>query len=131
MKNSPPPPSTLQRTNVIYEFSCKAEGCELRNSSYIGMTTTTLSRRLTMHLQSGGPSKHMSEHHNQPITRQLLVDNTKILHQENDYNRLQIKEALLIKNKRPYINNQCTGTCRTLMLLGDASRGGPPVQSNE
>ena len=43
----------LQQTNVVYKFSKVAEGSEPLDAHYIGMTTTTLSRRLTMHLQEG------------------------------------------------------------------------------
>lgn len=39
--NSPTPPP-LKQTNVVYEFSCPLGECELQQSSYIGMTTTTL-----------------------------------------------------------------------------------------
>ena len=36
--------------NIIYEYSCCIGNCELQNCSYIGITTKTLSSRLTMHL---------------------------------------------------------------------------------
>ena len=61
MKNSPPPHPTLKRTNVVYEYKCNMGDCEHLPSSYIGMTTTTLSSRLTMHLQKGGPADHAKE----------------------------------------------------------------------
>jgi hypothetical protein len=49
----------LQKTNVVYEISCPHEDCALlRNVNYIGMTSTTLSRRITMHLASGAPKEH-------------------------------------------------------------------------
>ena len=117
MKNSPPP--TPKRTNVVYEYKCNMGDCEHLPSSYIGMTTTTLSRRLTMHLQKGGPADHAKEKHSSTITREQLVDNTTILRQTNEFNRLQIHEALLIKSKTPTINSQLTGLARTLHLLGD------------
>ena len=42
------------KSNVIREYKCKEGECELlAQAKYIGMTITTLSRRLTMHLQSG------------------------------------------------------------------------------
>ena len=47
------------------------------NNIYIGLTTTTLSRRLTMHLASGGPKQHALENHNLTLTRDDLVNNTE------------------------------------------------------
>ena len=41
----------LQKTNVIYQFKCPLGDCISENNSiYDGLTSTTLSRRLTMHL---------------------------------------------------------------------------------
>jgi hypothetical protein len=116
MKNSPPAPADLKRTNVVYQYTCHIENCE---SHYIGMTTTTLSRRLTMHLRSGAPAKHTEEQHKQGLTRQMLVDSTKIIRHNNDFNRLQIEEALLISQLQPSINRQDTGRVRTLALAGE------------
>ena len=51
MKNKPDTSPTLKLTNVIYNFNCSFEDCRLQpNVNYIGYTTTTLSRRLTMHI---------------------------------------------------------------------------------
>lgn len=120
LKNSPRANSNpLQKTNVIYEFSCNTENCEFQASSkYIGCTVTTLSRRLTMHLQGGGPFCHMKNVHNTKITREQLVNQTKIINQAWDRNRLEILEALLIQKNKPAINNQATGVVRTLHLTG-------------
>jgi hypothetical protein len=118
MQNSLSKPSDLQRTNVIYEFSCPTEGCKLlRNVKYVGMTTTTLSRRLTMHLSSGAPKKRMKDEHNVTLTRQILVENTKILKQFHDPSRLAIYEALLVRENSHSINLQDTGCTRTLKLF--------------
>ena len=116
--NQSPPPSDLQKTNVVYEFKCQTGECEHLNNSYIGVTTTSLSRRLTMHKGPGGgaPKSHHENIHNLPITRNILVNNTKILRGENDNNRLMIIEALLIQSKQPVLNQQVTGSCRTLKL---------------
>ena len=86
MKNSPTSNlPDLKKTNVIYEFKCPEGDCELLNNcKYIGVTTTSLSRRLTMHLGGGGPYVHMRDHHKKSITRKQLVDNTKILYQLNN-----------------------------------------------
>ena len=117
MRNSSAPrPETLQKTNLVYEYTCKYGECEHLNSSYIGLTTTTLSRRLTMHLQSGAIKQHTRWDHNVDLTREMLVRNTRIIDLENDYNRLQILEALYIREKDPIINRQNTGIVRVLKL---------------
>jgi hypothetical protein len=117
----------LKTTNVVYEFKCNTGECELQPSSYIGMTTTSLSRRLTMHLASGGPKTHMEQHHRQQLTREHLVNNTIIRHRINDFTRLQTVEAILILNEKPIINRQATGIGRTLRLLGDIHAPGNNV----
>jgi hypothetical protein len=78
MKNNPcRKPSLLQKTNVIYEYYCHKEGCRLpQNLNYIGLTSTTLSRRLTCHLQTGGPRR---EAHNETLTRATLKTHTRIV----------------------------------------------------
>ena len=72
--------------------TCNVGDCDLQNSTYIDMTTTTLSRRLTMHLTAGGPKIHMKNNHNSTISRENLVQNTNILYYEPDFNTLQIME---------------------------------------
>ena len=81
------------------------------------MTTTTFSRRLTKHLAAGGPKQHAIANHNLPLTRADLVNNTKILLTEFNHNKLSITEAILIQKMQPSINNQSTGTNRTLKLF--------------
>ena len=49
--NSSPSIGVLQKTNVIYKFKCPRGDCISDNNNiYVGLTSTTLSRRLTMHL---------------------------------------------------------------------------------
>ena len=91
--------------------------CEHQNNTYIGLTTTTLSSRLTMHLASGGPKQHALDNHNLTITRDDLVKNSKILCHESDHKKLSIIEALLIRKMNPSINNQSTGINRTVKLF--------------
>ena len=99
--------SDLKSTNVVYQFKCPYEDCQLRlTGDYIGMTTTTLSRRMTMHLQDGAPLQHMKQEHQRALTRQDLTENTTILRRENNRKKLQILEALLIRDKKPAINKQ-------------------------
>ena len=86
--------STLKQTNVVYRFQCKAGDCATRQVYYIGHTTTSLSRRLTMHLQDGAPKKHYSEQHNTTLTRDILVNNTSILAHCQDRKRLSTLETV-------------------------------------
>ena len=72
-----------------------------------------------MHLQSGAPLKHSQDFHSSTLNREQMVSNTSIIRQENDFNRLEIMEALYIKYTKPEINLQTTGMGRTLRLLGD------------
>ena len=53
IKNSPKSTNDTQKVNVVYQFSCPFEGCKLQPSHYIGFTRTTLSRRMTYHLNDG------------------------------------------------------------------------------
>ena len=99
--------SPLKQSNVIYQYTCKLGDCALRsNCNYIGLTTTSLSRRITMHLQSGGPKTHTITHHDMTLTRQQMVDNTSIIDRCNDIRRLRILEAVHIRDKDPIINTQ-------------------------
>ena len=118
VKNSPNT-NKLQRTkfNILYEYECNVGDCEPQ--SYIGYSRTTLSCRITMHLQSGAPLKHSQDFHNSTLNREQMVSNTSIIRQENDFNRLEILEVLYIKYTKPEINLQTTGRGRTLRLLGD------------
>jgi hypothetical protein len=119
MKNNPIKTSSkLQSTNVLYKFTCPHEDCKLQqNVEYIGMTTTTLSRRLTCHLSSGGPKEHMRSLHRTTLTRKTLEDNTIIIKQYHDPVRLAVAEALLKREATPAINSQTAGFARTLKLF--------------
>ena len=115
--NQGPPTPPLKKTNVIYQYKCSHGDCEHLNNTYIGMTTTTLSRRLTMHVASGGPKQHALTNHPMPHTREELVNNTKIIFSESNNNKLSITEVLLIQKMQPSINTQSTGISRTLKLF--------------
>lgn len=107
----------LHRTNVLYQFTCPEEGCRLLpNVKYIGMTTTTLSRRMTCHLSSGAPKQHMRDVHQVTLTRQMMEDHTQILTCYTDPIRLAIAEAIYIKDIGPVLNLQAASFTRTLKL---------------
>ena len=64
MRNSPfQDNSWLKSTNVVYQFQCKTEGCKLQNNKYIGMASTSVSRRGSMHLQIGAIKAHFINIH--------------------------------------------------------------------
>ena len=93
MKNSPPADSDpLKRHGVVYHKLCPANGC---NHSYIGMTTTKLSKRLAVHLQKGNFHQHCVRNHG-VLRRPLLLQSTSILDKDQDRRRLRLREALHI-----------------------------------
>ena len=106
--------SPLSQTNVIYSFTCPNLHCKAEN--YIGMTQTTLSRRLTNHAQSGSIYNHFKYKHNCKPSRDNLTGNTKIIAKAENRQRLAIKEALLILKYSPSINNQFDNFTNILKL---------------
>ena len=115
IKNSPKEEiSDLNRAGVVYQYFCNIGECKPRQNSYIGMTTTTLSRRLTSHLQAGTPKTHTIQEHDIHLSREMLVKNTTILDSCSEKKRLQIKEALYILLKRPSMNIQIGSTSMPL-----------------
>ena len=70
--------SDLQNTNVICEYFCKTDYFEHLQISYISVTQTSLSRRPIMHTDSGAIEDHIQIRFNLPITREALVNNTKM-----------------------------------------------------
>ena len=110
----------LQRSNFNYKFSCSTGDCENRMVNYIGRTQTTLSRRITMHLQSNESAivKHFIDVHDRKPTRKELVKNIKIEKMYKDKRRLDVSEALLIRREKPILNIQDRGMSRKLLLFG-------------
>ena len=104
--NMAPRPAELQRTNLIYKHTCQNEDCRPHATSYIGMTRTKLTRRLSYHLQNGAIKKHYQEKHGVRLTREALVSGTEILDYETNPGRLAILEALYIKEEKPAMNLQ-------------------------
>ena len=62
--NSSPSIGVLQKTNVIYQFKCPLGDCISDNNNiYFGWTSTTLLRRLTMHLSdTSSIVQHLKKH---------------------------------------------------------------------
>ena len=99
--------SLLKQANVVYFYKCNTGDCALLpKSGYVGMTSTSLSRRITMHLQNGGPKAHTEKFHSSPLTRKDMTDNIRILTATSDKRRLPVLEAVLIREFDPQINSQ-------------------------
>ena len=108
LRNSPPhqEQDALQRSHVIYRYSCKRGNCAALPTTYIGMTTMKLADRLKSHKYAGAPKNHMRHEHHENITKEHLEGNTEVLASCNDKKRLQILEALYIKEIKPTLNVQ-------------------------
>ena len=70
------------------------------------MMMMTLSRRLTMHLSDTSSIAQHLKKHSCPTAqlRKILTDNTTILEHQNNKQKLQILEALHIRNLQPTLN---------------------------
>ena len=97
----------LHKTNIVYMFKFSLGHCILKeNSAYVGLTNTTFSKRLTMHLNDSSSIALHLKTHSIPKSKfqKILVENTTIITQKIDKLWLQILEALHIKTKKPKIN---------------------------
>ena len=91
--NSPPSIEIFQKNNVIYQFKCPLGHCisDNNNNIYVGLTSITLSRGLTMQLSDTSSIAQHLKKHSCPTTelRKILTDNTTILEYQNDKQKLQ------------------------------------------
>ena len=109
MKNSClPQTNQFQEVNLVYKYSCNIDDCSRLNSKYIGFTTTTLSKRISAHLQDGAIKRHHRTAHGNSPTRQHMEAQTEIIHRETDKRRLKMTEAVFIYTEKPKINIQLT-----------------------
>ena len=86
MKNFPQMDSDPLKKHRIL---CPLDGC---NHSYIGMTTTNLSKRLAVHLQEGNCYQHHVRNHG-ALQRPLLLRRTSIIDKDTDRCHLRLREA--------------------------------------
>ena len=111
--------SLLKQTNIVYQYKCTHGDCvRQHNGSYIGHTRTTLGRRITMHLQDGGPKRHLREQHNVLLTREDMVTNTKILCRCTVPHKLLVLEAVYIRDCDPTINRQVNARGKLQLFEG-------------
>ena len=94
-----------------------------KKNSYIGYTTTTLSRCLTYHLSENSTIKHLIIKHNSANqltssnVRKILTDNIITIYKNNNKKRSQILEAIYIKNKKPNINKIAFNTDTNILNI--------------
>ena len=104
----------LRQASVVYEFICPFPHSKVEK--YIGMTQTTLSRRLMYHTQSGSIFNHFKADHDCKPSRETLANNTKIIAKAENRYKLAIKEAILIVENIPTINKQFDNFVNILRL---------------
>ena len=68
------------------------------------MTTMTLSKRLSCHVQEGNIYQHFVNSHASRPSRDTLIESVKIIDSDMDPRRLRFLEALHIANDKPSIN---------------------------
>ena len=114
----------LNQTKVVYKFLCPSREClpKNKNNSYISYTTTTLCHCLTYRLSAIKQHLIMKPHDStsQLISsdvRMILIDNTIIIHKNNNKKRLQILEAICIKNEKPNINKIALNTGNKILNI--------------
>ena len=98
--------STMAMVDVIYKYACTTGDCAPLNVEYVGQTTCTLSRRLTGHLQSGAIQQHHVQMHGQKITRDTIVRDTRVIARCGNKRKLEVLEAVYIRELKPHINIQ-------------------------
>ena len=79
-----------------------ATNYSLTNNTYVGLTSTTLSRRLTMHPKNCSSIALHLKNHSLPKSkfRRVLVENTAMMAHEINKPRLKILEAVQIKRTK-------------------------------
>ena len=98
LRNSPTvKKEPTQQSHVVYKFICTRGKCEALPSTYIGMTTMKLSRRLSYHLTSGAPKNHLRQEHQATLTREMLVENTNIITSCSDTRRFPSWKPFILK----------------------------------
>ena len=117
IKNNPmPTEKDLDKSNIIYQFTCPFQHKNNTDHQYIGMTTTSLNKRLNSHKYNGGIKQHLFDHHKTKINLDILTSNTKIIDKDEDRKRLYIREALIINKLKPVINTQYNNFSNILKL---------------
>ena len=131
LRNSPhQEQDALQRSHIIYRYTCNRGNCAALPSTYVGMTTMKLADRLKSHKYAGAPKNHMRQEHHDNITKEDLEGNTEVLASCNDKKRLQILEALYIKELKPSLNVQALDLQALPSMRRDATSQNPSANEN-
>ena len=86
--------NVLSRSGVVYQISCAQ--CE---AFYVGKTKRRLEQRVQEHSQQGYSSLYK---HSSDLCHQIDYSNPAVISVDNNDYRLQIKEALKIKDLKAY-----------------------------
>ena len=86
--------NVLSRSGVVYQISCSQ--CE---AFYVGKTKRRLEQRVQEHSQQGYSSLYK---HSSDLCHQIDYSNPAVISVDNNDYRLQIKEALKIKDLKAY-----------------------------
>ena len=86
--------NVLSRSGVVYQISCSQ--CE---AFYVGKTKRRLEQRIQEHSQQGYSSLYK---HSSDLCHQIDYSNPAVISVDNNDYRLQIKEALKIKDLKAY-----------------------------
>ena len=121
INNNSPIHQHFAKTKVIYQFKCPLGDCISENNNvYVGLTSTTQSRRLIMHLtDTSSIAQHLEKHSCLKTEfRKIFTENTE---QQNNRLKLQILEVLhirknLLKLTRIYFES-FTNVLKCLLLL--------------
>lgn len=93
-----------QKSDVVYEFTCKREECLSSKNSYIGMPRCKLADRLYKHFYQGSIFNPFHTVHSCRPAKDELLRNTKILYHADNRCHLPIIEALHIRKFKPELN---------------------------
>ena len=130
LKNSPPHEGNpLKEHHVVYHFRCQNLGC---TQSYIGMTTTRFSKRISCHLQEGAIFQHHTRDHGRHPNREEIIAGMDIIGRQRDPQRLRYLEALCILQHRPSLNttNEVTLLPSLTQRITIGQREGESTQDN-
>ena len=85
----------LDKAGVVYHVQCPQ--CE---STYVGETERILHKRIKEHHRSSSPIGQHAQEHQHPFTEQ----DVSVLHQESDWYRRGVAEAIYIASEKPDLN---------------------------
>ena len=104
-------------SRCVYRYTCPIkERCQ-PSTTYLGHTTCTIKKRMTMHAQHGSIKEHHLEVHDNKITTADIIANIKVIYRSQERQDLYIAEALFIKDENPIINSQKEGENRILKIF--------------